>query len=162
MLIYLCIFPPFYTPVVLYRGWRFVPANPRYKRGSLYLMVLVWIESMNSRILELLSTISSFINHIENTISSALRILGFIIRNSRDFQNLETLRLLYFSLVRLKLEYASFVWCPTYKIHSANLERVQRRFLKYMVFRQDGIYPAVGYPHQDLLNRFYFILFYLF
>jgi hypothetical protein len=36
-----------------------------------------------------------------------------------------------FSLVRPKLEYASCVWDPIYEVHSAKIERVQGKFIKY-------------------------------
>ena len=96
----------------------------------------------------------SFICHIENTVNNAFKVLGFIIRNSRHFMKTETLRHLYHALVRSKLEYASVVWCPAYNIHVNSLEKIQRRFLKYLAYREDGIYPCIGYPHQVLLNRF--------
>ena len=34
------------------------------------------------------------------------------------------------------------------------LEGVQRRYLKYMHFKETGCYPAIGYPNVCLLNEF--------
>lgn len=96
----------------------------------------------------------SFINHVDSIISSAFKTFGFIVRNSRDFMDVNTVKLLYYSLVRSKLEYAALVWYPGYQIHINNLENVQRRFLKLLAFKSDGIYPAIGFPQHDLLNRF--------
>jgi hypothetical protein len=64
--------------------------------------------------------------------------------------------------VRSRLEYASLVWSPIYDVHSSLLERVQRRFLKNVVFMLTGACPPRGCPQglllgevglQSLLNR---------
>ena len=83
-----------------------------------------------------------------------LQSVGVIIRNSKEIEDLSVIKTLYCSLVRSRLEYASVIWNPIYKIHETNLERVQRRFLKYMVFRADGAYPEQGYPEDIMLERF--------
>jgi hypothetical protein len=64
-----------------------------------------------------------------------------------------TLKLLYITYVRSKLEYASLVWSPIHNIYIAQLERVQRRFLKSAIFMSDGLYPPRGYPQELLLDR---------
>lgn len=99
----------------------------------------------------------TFSSHIQTIAGEALRTLGFIIRNSRDFVSVNTLKILYCSFVRSKLEYASLVWCPNYNIHINTLENIQRRFLKLLYFRSHGVYPPVGYSHCDLLNEFAFL-----
>lgn len=96
----------------------------------------------------------SFTKHIETVASSAFKCLGFIIRNSNGFVNVSTLRLLYISFIRSKLEYASVVWSPIYGTHIAALEKVQRRFLKSASYILDHIYPPVGFSHSLLLSRF--------
>lgn len=96
----------------------------------------------------------SFINHIDTIVSEAFKNLGFIVRTSREFTNTDTLKILYQSFVRSKLEYASLIWCPSYDIHIKNLEAVQRRFVKLLWFRSDGTYPTIGFPQNDLLKRY--------
>lgn len=96
----------------------------------------------------------TFSSHIQTIAGEALRTLGFIIRNSRDFVSVNTLKILYCSFVRSKLEYASLVWCPNYNIHINTLEYIQRRFLKLLYFRSHGAYPPVGYSHCNSLNEF--------
>jgi hypothetical protein len=95
----------------------------------------------------------TFIPHIEKIVSSANRVYGFLVRNSRDFKNISTLKTLFFAHVRSKLEYASIVWSPFYSVRINLIESVQRRFLKYISFRADGIYPAIGTPNDLLLSR---------
>lgn len=96
----------------------------------------------------------SFIPHIETMIADASKVLGFIIRISRQFSSTSIVKLLYQSFVRSKLDYCSLIWSPIYECHSYSIESVQRRFLKYLVFMEDGIYPARGADHNLLLARY--------
>lgn len=96
----------------------------------------------------------TFIPHIDDVTSKSLRTLGFILRNTRSFTNLESLKTLFFSLVRTKLEYCSIVWSPIYHIYIQRVESVQRRFMKCMCFRQDHVYPQRGVDNQVYLERF--------
>lgn len=95
----------------------------------------------------------SFVDHVDDVVSSSLRTLGFIYRNCRDFKNAACLATLYRSFVRSKLEYASLIWFPIYRSHVARIESVQRRFLKFASFLLDGTYPPRGSDHRDLLSR---------
>lgn len=120
--------------------------------------------SLNSQILERSEAIKdlgvmfdhklTFSNHISQVTSSALKMLGFIIRNCTSFSNEIALKTLYYSYVRSKLEYCSLVWYPYYTYHKNVIENVQRRFLKFLSFKVDGFYPERGYQHSLLLNRF--------
>lgn len=106
---------------------------------------LQFVYSINNTSLESVShikdlgiTISSNLNfrqHIENIISKALKILGFVKRHSFDFKNPHSLQLLYNALVRSTLEYGSIVWSPYTNSDINSIERVQNRFLKYMSFK---------------------------
>lgn len=80
---------------------------------------------------------------------------GFVLRNSRYLFEIRSLFLLFTSLVRSKLEYGCVVWNPGYAVHVDNLEKIQRRFLKYVSFKIDGIYPIRGIPNEYYLNRFH-------
>jgi hypothetical protein len=48
----------------------------------------------------------TFKNHIDATIAKGFAMLGFIKRLSKEFQDPYTLKSLYMSLVRSRLEYA--------------------------------------------------------
>lgn len=95
----------------------------------------------------------SFSQHIDTIVSKCHKTMGFIIRNGRNF-SCDTLIRLFNAYIRSRLEYASIIWSPTYAIYVNELERVQRKFLKFMAFKQDGSYPVVGYCHELLLQRF--------
>ena len=83
----------------------------------------------------------SFNSHIRSIISNANRTLGFVIRSSHSFRQLDTLILLYNSLVRSKLEYASIIWHGLNTTQTEKLEKVQKRFLRYLYYRKHGVYP---------------------
>lgn len=95
----------------------------------------------------------SFSQHINYVANSASKNLGFIMRSAKYFMNTELLKTLYYSLVLSKLEYASIVWYPIYMCHSLPLDRIHRRFLKYLSFKLDDTYPAVGTDQESLLTR---------
>lgn len=95
----------------------------------------------------------SFIPHIEAICSSANKMYGFLVRNSWDFNDQDTLKALYFAYVRSKIEYADVIWSPFYDIHIQKLESIQRRFLKFLSFKMDGIYPPVGVRTGTLQTR---------
>lgn len=92
--------------------------------------------------------------HVNNIRQSSFKNLGFVIRNSTGFDDVYTLTLLFNSFVRSKLEYASLIWNPSYLTYIDSLEVVQRRFLKYLSFKEDGLYPPIGIPQSLLLDRF--------
>lgn len=62
--------------------------------------------------------------HIENIIKKANKMIGFVLRISSDFTNLECINLLYNTLVRSKLEYCTAVWTPFQQIHIINIEKI--------------------------------------
>ena len=95
----------------------------------------------------------SFKTHISFVTSSAYKMLGFIKRNCKQFNNIDSLKLLYTSLVRSRLEYGATIWYPYYAIHQQSIEKVQRNFAKYLLYKISGEYPARGYDHSTLLGE---------
>lgn len=91
----------------------------------------------------------TFNGHIEKIISASYKKLGFIIRNSKDFQNKDALRLLFISIIRSKLEYGAILWNPFYKYQKNNLEIIQKRFVKYCAFKF-----KINLNYDDLLSEF--------
>lgn len=76
----------------------------------------------------------TFIPHIDNIVTRASRVLGFVIRNGKFFKKPKTKIILYNVLVRSKLEYASVVWRPHYAVHMIRIERIQKRFLWHLAY----------------------------
>lgn len=96
----------------------------------------------------------SFAEHINTIISSSSKMLGFIIRNTKDFSNIDTLKTLYYALVRSKLEYCVLVWLPFYNHYKIALEKIQRKFLKQLHYRVVGTFPQHRIDQESLLSRF--------
>jgi hypothetical protein len=72
-----------------------------------------------------------FNGHIELIVSKAMSVLGLVKRFSRSLCNMDVTRLLYCSLVRSKLEYASVVWNTHHSTYSHRIESVQKKFLLF-------------------------------
>ena len=73
----------------------------------------------------------NFRNHYDKIIQSSNSSLGFVFRWSKEFNNTFIARLRFTSFVRPILEYAIQVWSPHQMIHTARIEAVQRRFVRF-------------------------------
>lgn len=91
----------------------------------------------------------TFAKHISTTIAKAFATLGFIKRNTQEFNNIYTLKTLYCTLVRSILEYAVQVWSPYHATHSERIERVQRSFLRYALRKLPWNDPLRLPPYED-------------
>jgi hypothetical protein len=85
----------------------------------------------------------SFIEHISGVTGRAMRTLGFVLRTVDMFNNVHSIALLYMSLVRSLLEYNSPIWSPGYTVHIENIERIQRKFLRFINYK-------LGIPRDEL------------
>lgn len=88
--------------------------------------------------------------HIDNIVSKAFKMYGFVMRSSIDFQRTSTYLYLYKTLVRSQLEYAVPIWNPFYNKYVEAIERVQRKFLRAMHFRCHRSYLS----HAQLLDLY--------
>ena len=79
-----------------------------------------------------------FIHHVDKICSKARQMYGFITRVGRNFKKPETMKLLYCSLVRSNLEYASVIWNPSTAQQIKQLETIQHKFLKFMAGKYFG------------------------
>ena len=78
----------------------------------------------------MLDTSLTFTDHYDYITNKAIKLLGFIKRSMSDFGNVHGFKMIYCSLIRSVLEYASNIWSPYYDIHVKNIERVQNKFLR--------------------------------
>lgn len=95
----------------------------------------------------------TFKSHINTMCSEACRSLGFIVRMSKHFHDVSLIKSLFFAYVLSKLEYTALVWYPLYTCDVLTIERINRRFLKFLSFKIDGIYPDRGTAQEELLSR---------
>ncbi|CAG9136232.1 unnamed protein product [Plutella xylostella] len=80
--------------------------------------------------------------HIDAITAKTSKALGFIMRLSTNFKQAKTFKILYCTYVRSNLEYASQVWNPRYTVYIDRIERIQKRFMRYLSYR-------VRYPLQN-------------
>lgn len=73
--------------------------------------------------------------HIEDILTKCFRLCGFIKRQTRDFTNINSIILLYNSLIRSSLEYCCTIWSPHYETYINRLEAVQRKMCNYILFK---------------------------
>ena len=91
--------------------------------------------------------------HVISVSNKASSMYGFLVRSTKEFNDIGCIKQLYISLVRSILEYASVVWNPYYQTHIYAIERVQNRFLRYLYYKETGIYHRHA-PRDQLLDRY--------
>lgn len=82
-----------------------------------------------------------YAHHIDQLALKAFRTLGFVMRTCRHFSSINAVKHLYSTLVLSQLDYCATVWSPYYFTHMETLERVQRRFTRF-VFRKFKLAPT--------------------
>lgn len=92
-----------------------------------------------------LDTKLDFHGHICSITKSANKMLGFVMRTAPQFTSTAVPIVLYNAYVRSKLEYSSVIWDPIEASYTLLLERVQRKFARYLYKKQYGYYPFL-YP----------------
>jgi hypothetical protein len=93
----------------------------------------------------------TFNRHISVLTRNCFSRLGFVLRNSRDFENPVVLKHLYIILIRSSLESSSCVWNPHESKYILMLEKVQKAFLRCYYKRNYSYYPFM-YPTKFLLG----------
>lgn len=79
-----------------------------------------------------------FDKHISSISTRAYRNLGFLMRITHQFTNPNCLRFLYFSIVRSVLEYGSQIWSPYQKTYVNLIERIQRKFTRFLSYKTNS------------------------
>lgn len=112
----------------------------------------------------------SFKPHYQHITTKANKVLGFVLRSTKGFKKSYSQLYLYFALVRSILEYGSPIWSPFYQVHINDIERVQKKCLKVLSYRQHFGRACTSYDErlskfrvQSLeIRRKYFDLVYLY
>ena len=88
----------------------------------------------------------NFSFHISKIVKKSYQMLGFMKRVTRGFSDKRTFNILYNSLIRSRLDYCSQVWSPSDQTAINSLESVQKRYLKYLCYKQKVMYYNYDYP----------------
>lgn len=108
-------------------GRRTYPLNTSYVLGSQHVKKVCHILDLGI----MFDAKLDFRAHIDYLMPRAYKVLAFIKRNSKDFTNPYTRKLLYSSFVRSKLDYGSIIYNPYYDVHANRIERLQKKILKF-------------------------------
>lgn len=87
----------------------------------------------------------TFNDHILNTCVAARKCLGFVIRQSKNFNSKIALSILYNAYVRSRLETNAIIWSPHEQQYILILERIQKSFIRFLFSKIYGYYPYL-YP----------------
>ncbi|RYE13173.1 MAG: hypothetical protein EOP45_21630, partial [Sphingobacteriaceae bacterium] len=90
----------------------------------------------------------TFVKHIQTVVASAKGALGFVKRTLKNKFTIESAKMLYFALVRSKLEFASVVWQPYHDCYVNRIESVQKDFVIWSlraIFQRDENYRLPEY-----------------
>ncbi|XP_044575216.1 uncharacterized protein LOC123259022, partial [Cotesia glomerata] len=96
----------------------------------------------------------TFQPHINKVVTGSWKMLGFVTRPSRNLHTTKAMKSIYYSLVRSRLEYASIVWSPIYDVYYNKIDKIQKKFLKFLSWRIDGVYPDPGSDYVNLCRKF--------
>ena len=77
----------------------------------------------------------SFKQHIKSIVCRASKMLSFVLRFTHDFKNVQTLKTLYFTLIRAILEYNLAIWNPFTQNINQLIEKIQHTFLRSLLFK---------------------------
>ena len=112
-----------------------------YHLGSSILKYVTEIKDRGS----IFSNNFSFNMHITYIVKKAFRMLGFINRTTKPFEDVKVLNVLYNSHIRSILDYCSVIWSPYTQNNIGKLERVQKKFVKKLCFQKRVNYESTRY-----------------
>ena len=90
--------------------------------------------------------------HIDSIINKAFNRLSCIKRFAKEFNDPYVTKLLFTSLVRPILEYASIIWCPSFSCDIIRIESVQKQFLLFCLRNLGWDSPYSLPPYESRLK----------
>ena len=92
--------------------------------------------------------------HINKVVAKANKMWSFIWRNTKEFKNWKSIRVLYFSLVRSVLLYGSSICRPVCKNKIKMLEKVQHRAIRHLSYLSDQPMHIFSHDYSTLGKKF--------
>ena len=86
--------------------------------------------------------------------AKANKMWSFIWRNTKEFKNWKSIRVLYFSLVRSVLLYGSSICRPVCKNKIKMLEKVQHRAIRHLSYLSDQPMHIFSHDYSTLGKKF--------
>ena len=87
----------------------------------------------------------AFTLHVDKIVNKINKTLGFVLRQCQEFTSLRVFCILYNSYVRSLLEYCCIIWSPYYQLYISRLEKIQRKFIKFLCFKLNVIFDKNNY-----------------
>lgn len=115
----------------------------KYKLGN---HSLARVESIND-LGVILDAGLNYREHIDHVYRKSLRMLGFVFRTCGDFRSVQTLKVVYYSFVRSHLEYCSQIWNPVRIGMATMIEKVQRKFVRFLYYKKLVLVPEISDFH---------------
>lgn len=91
----------------------------------------------------LLGTKLIFSQHNQTVVKSALKLLGFLIRNTKPFSDSLVLIRFYNVFSRTKLKYCASVWNSNCNLYVHQLKSVQRRLLRTLYYTSSTLISII-------------------
>lgn len=110
---------------------RMDPLTPSYSIDNVELKVVHEMKDLGV----LFDSKLRFDSHVRGISNRACRMLGFIMRTTKDFTNIKCILMLYNTLIRSHLEYCCTVWNPYQQQYIGLIEKVQRIFTRQLFFK---------------------------
>ena len=77
----------------------------------------------------------NFSTHINNIVKKSMQMYGFMKRILKPVRDPTVYISLYHTLIRSRLEYCSFIWSPLAQSHCDKIERVRKKFLRFLAYK---------------------------
>lgn len=92
-------------------------------------------------------------SHIEQITTKSRQSMGYIKWISRGQFGEKTLKQLYTSYVRSKLEFASVIWDPHNDVYRDDIESIQKQFVMYALGDCNRIPPYRLTPYEEMCDK---------
>lgn len=95
-----------------------------------------------------------FNDHLNHVMLKANRRWYNIVRNTKDFKNPNTIKVLYTSLIRSVLTYGSVIWKPLYQNAMNRLEKIQHKALRKIAYMDGNAMDRFNHNYNFISTKY--------